>query len=256
MVCKNCGADLKPGIKYCLECGNYIEEEDNDEYQEIGTMTDDSEPIVFEEETEKKKDSSKARKKKKKLNLSTTDWLIYAALGVVFIGSILVIIVTLATGDSQTNQQVEPSPTVVQDKTVSIDNYKLVVPGSLRYEIHGKTLQIFDDSSSLKFSYKVSEDSFDKYLDDTSLITKQLEASNYKVNATSEKNVNSRKFLVYDITGDGSTKHLYLTDAGSKYIVMGTIEMFTGTNWEAALSIVDKLNSTLEFTINNDEDME
>ena len=29
MVCKNCGADLKPGIKYCLECGNYIDDDDS-----------------------------------------------------------------------------------------------------------------------------------------------------------------------------------------------------------------------------------
>ena len=29
MVCKNCGADLKPGIKYCLECGNYIDDDDD-----------------------------------------------------------------------------------------------------------------------------------------------------------------------------------------------------------------------------------
>ena len=30
MFCKNCGADLKPGIKYCLNCGNYLEEEDEE----------------------------------------------------------------------------------------------------------------------------------------------------------------------------------------------------------------------------------
>ena len=40
MVCKNCGADLKPGIKYCLNCGYYIDEEDLEKENtgEVGTM--------------------------------------------------------------------------------------------------------------------------------------------------------------------------------------------------------------------------
>ena len=87
MVCKNCGADLKPGIKYCVECGNYIDEEDEEEevFEDIGLMVDDSQEIEFNEEEPKKK-------KKVKLRLTTMDYVIYAVLFTIFIGSILVLI--------------------------------------------------------------------------------------------------------------------------------------------------------------------
>ena len=46
MVCKNCGADLKPGVKYCLNCGNYIEDDeetDEEKDEEKDDLENDSE---------------------------------------------------------------------------------------------------------------------------------------------------------------------------------------------------------------------
>ena len=90
MVCKNCGADLKPGIKYCVECGNYIDEEEGNEevYEDVGLMVDDSQEIEFSEEEPKKK-------KRKKLRLTTMDYIIYVVLFTIFIGSVLVLIFSL-----------------------------------------------------------------------------------------------------------------------------------------------------------------
>ena len=71
MVCKNCGADLKPGVKYCLNCGNYIDEADMVEENDNTTETSDENDSSYIEEIPKiEEDIAEEKVKKKKLKIN------------------------------------------------------------------------------------------------------------------------------------------------------------------------------------------
>ena len=239
MVCKNCGADLKPGIKYCLECGSYIDEDEDDFEDE----SSDFGPAVG---------ANLPRRKRKKLNLTTTDYLIYAGLLIVMIGSIIVIIVALVKNNNTTPTP-EPLPTETtstapkEDQTVSIDNYTVTVPGSLISTVQDSFLYVSDEKT-YKFSFQNKEDDFDQYLNDKTILKTQLENGKYQVTSVSEKTVNNRLFLIYELKVDGNIKVLYLTKINSKYTTFGTIDLLSdGGNWEEALPVIDTICNSVSF---------
>mgnify|MGYP007070240046 CR=1 FL=1 len=242
MVCKNCGADLKPGIKYCLECGSYVDDEEEELEEQSSSneeISTDYQPVTFE---------APKKKKRTKLNLSTSDYLIYAGLLIVMVGSIIVIIVALVRNN---NQQAQPLPTsttevVQEDQTVTVDNYTVVIPGRLISTVQDNSLHV-SDNVNYTFTFQLQEDDFDKYSDDHSILEEQLVNSKYEVLTVSEKNVNQRNFLIYQIKVDGSTKILYLTKANYKYMAMGIIEIFSNGNWEEALPDIDTVCSSINF---------
>ncbi len=245
MVCKNCGADLKPGIKYCLECGSYIDEEEEEETEELSDedkeLSTDYAPVELGEEVPKKK------KKRKKLNLTTTDYLIYAGLLIVMIGSIIVIIVSLIKNNNQPAQESLPTvETVEADRKVTVDNYSVVIPGKLTSTIQDTVLYV-SDNTNYTFSFQINEDDFDAYVADHNLIEKKITNKSYEVTASNEKTVNNRIFIIYNVKNDNSTKTLYLTKANSKYVTMGIIEELPNGNWENALSVIDTIVNSINF---------
>ena len=70
MVCKNCGADLKPGIKYCLNCGYYLDEDDdkteqNDSLSDISDdVSSDNSDSTFDDFGEDLNEQKKSKRKK------------------------------------------------------------------------------------------------------------------------------------------------------------------------------------------------
>ncbi len=241
MVCKNCGADLKPGIKYCLECGSYIEDEDEEEIlDDNGEIASDYQPVTLSEEAVK-------RRKRRRWNLTLTDYLIYAGLLIVMIGSIIVIIVSLVKNNTQSQQNTGPA--VVsneQDKRVTVGNCVVVIPGKLTSTVQDTTLYV-SDSTNYTFSYQNSEESFDSYLNDRSKLENQLKSNKYDIISSTDKNINGRTFIIYEIKVNGAKKVLYLTKASDKYTSMGMIEILTNGKWEEALPVIDKINSSISF---------
>lgn len=240
MVCKNCGADLKPGIKYCLECGNYIDDEDMDEYyDESGEINSDYKPVTLGD--------GPRRKRKRRLRLTLSDYLIYAGLLIVMVGSIIVIVVALAR--SNTQQPVNPTPIVEeQDKKYTIDNYSITVPGGggIVSTQQNSTLYV-SDNVNFTFSYQNTVDDFQQYVNDRSLLEQQLTNNKYEVLSNTEKTVNSRLFLIYEIKVNGVRKILYLTEANSKYTTMGIIELLSNDHWDQALNVIDAINNSIVF---------
>ena len=238
MVCKNCGADLKPGSKYCLECGNYIE--DNDFLDEEDSSYDyPSAPVA----------STSIKRKRKKLNLTTTDYLIYGGLFLVMIICIIVIIVTLIKDSSE--PVVTPTPTVSApveraDKKLNIDDYSVVVPGELDSTVQGSFLYA-TDNENYKFSFQIKEEEFDAYYDNQATLKEQLIKNKYDVLSVFEKKANGRLFLLYELQADGAKKVLYLTKINSKYTTFGTIELFESGDWQQALPMIDTICNTVSF---------
>lgn len=244
MVCKNCGADLKPGIKYCLECGNYIDEseyrrERNENAGEVKGPGSYQFPEVAE--TPVTKTISK-KSKKRRPRFSVTDMVIYGALGLVIIVSVIIIIVALVKGNNS-NVEVSPSPTVVEDKKVTIDFYSVVIPGGYNYDISNSFLYVSDDVN-YTFSYKNTTDDYQKYSKDLNILTAELEENKYDVLDASKEDVGDVEFLIYKL---GSSKYLYLTPASKKYTSVGVIEVFDNGDWKSALPVIVKLNQSVEF---------
>lgn len=238
MVCKNCGADLKPGIKYCLECGSYVDEEEEEELEEEnGELSSDYKPVEFREP---------AKRKKKKLNLTTTDYLIYAGLLIVMIGSIIVIIVAVVNNNKTSNTPTTQEVEVKQPTKVTVDDYTVTVPAGLAHTVEGSTLTV-SDNKNFSFSYSLQKENFDTYLDDHSIVENQLKSANYTVNDISEKTVNNKTFLVYDIMVNNEREMFYLTRVNSRYTAMGVINVFENGNFESALTNIESVNSSISF---------
>lgn len=241
MVCKNCGADLKPGIKYCLECGSYIDDEDDEVLQdeENNELSSDYQPVTLSDDVAKKR-------RRKRWNLTTTDYIIYAGLLLVMIGSIIVIIVSLVKNNQA---QQNNGPTVVEnaeDKRVTITNYTVVVPGKLTSTVQDTTLFV-SDNTNYTFSYQNSEENFDSYVNDRSKLETQLKNNKYEIISSTDKELNGRKFIIYEIKVNGARKVLYLTKASPTYTTMGIIEILSNGKWEEALPVIDKINNSISF---------
>ncbi len=244
MTCKNCGADLKPGIKYCLECGNYIDEEDNKNYDmDIMDMVDNNKPIEFGEEIDVPK--------KKKNKLKTSDLIIYLALIGVIVVSLIVIVVTVINDNKKNEVKPEPTP-VYTDKEVSVDDYQITIPGKLAYDVQGSIVSI-SDNQNYTFNYRNKLDDYNKYASDLTILSKDLEKSNYQILSTEKKEVNSHEFLIYKIIANSKTKYLYVTQVNVKYVSMGIIEALGNGNWELALKTICDINDKIEFNTIYDE---
>ena len=246
MVCRNCGADLKPGIKYCLECGNYIDE---DEYSvsdyEIGTMSGGGRNYELTDEVvnprpEVSRQRVAAARKRRKSFIKPVDILIYAGLSLIIIVSIIVIIATLIGGGDEK----VPEPTVpVGDVVINLNSYEITLPRALNYDIQGSILFV-SDGVNYTFSYKNTTDDYNSYANDTNRLQAELVANNYEVLNIEKKVVNQREFVLCQIKVNGRTKYLYLTPLDNA-TTMGVIEVYENASWENALGVIADINNKI-----------
>ena len=253
MVCKNCGADLKPGIKYCLNCGYYIDEDELDKdnvSDSSGDMETDESNINLDSSDDYKMDDFDSSKNKKKLNMSIKDIAIYAVLIIIFIASILVMI--FAPKKTTTTTQPTPSPTIVyEDNVVEIADYTVTFRGQLRYTVEGKNLYV-TDGENFTFSYNVTKADYNKYASDLSILTKDLQKRGYEVLGTEKKDVDTTEIIIYNLKVDDETKYLYLAKVDSNHICMGTVEAVDGGNWSSSLDDIVKINRSVKFKDSSD----
>ena len=241
MVCKNCGAELKPGVMYCLECGSYVEDG--------AESPTNSAPVESKKGGPQKK---VVKKTKYKVKMSTKDWLIYGGLFLVLIGSIVVIIITLING-SKKEEIIQPLPqqqtpeVVKQDQTYTIDNYTLVVDKEYNSDVQNDMLYVSDDTN-FTLNFQVTSDDFEAYIKDRKKLEDELKKNHYEVISSSEKTYGSRKFIICNIKVNGTAKYLYISKINDKYSAMGIIEELTVGKWEDALPALDKVINTVQIT--------
>lgn len=249
MVCRNCGADLKPGIKYCLECGNYIDEDEYNDYDnEVGTMSGGSqgyelaneEDIVREEQVVRPK--TKPAKKKRKMAIKPFDLLIYAGLSLIIIVSIIVIIVAIIGGNEPDTPE---TPVLTGDVTINLNNYQITLPKALNYDIQGSILFV-SDGVNYTFSYKNTTDDYKSYADNETKLRSELSENNYEVVNIEKKTINEREFVVCQIKINGKVKYLYLTPL-TNATTMGVIEVYENGNYESALGVIADINNKISY---------
>ena len=259
MVCKNCGADLKPGIKYCLNCGNYIDEEDNDELSESddslslsdlqNDMSDNDKKIDFDDNYSFDNSEEKVGSKKKKIKLSLKDMLIYGVLILIILVSLIVMLASIVGGNKKTTPQ--PLNTAVEDNIVKMKNYTIKFSGELNYSQDGEIIYISDDKN-YTFSYRNSLDDYEKYSKDLSILENSLKKSGYSVLNSEKREIEENEFIIYKFKFDSTTKYLYVTKVDKKYVTMGTIEEINNGDWREALTSINKINKNIKF--NDDSD--
>jgi len=236
MVCRNCGADLKPGIKYCLECGNYI---DDDEYgitdSDAGTMSGGGKSYRLRAEN--------TRPAKRKKKIKTVDLLIYAGLSIIIIVSLIIIVSSIISGN---REEVISEPKVdTGDIIVNLNNYEITIPRALNYDIQGNILFV-SDGANYTFSYKNTDDDFNAYASDLNKLGNELTENNYEVISIDKQTVNGRDFIISQIRVNGRLKYLYLTPL-SNATSMGVIEVYESGNWENALGVISTINNNIVY---------
>ena len=262
MVCKNCGADLKPGIKYCLNCGYYIDEEDGDSKEEslslddidLSTNTDgEDSKLVFDDYAD---DSSKTvSKKSRKKKMTMTDMLIYGVLILIIVISFIVMIVSIVNSNKKTSVSPQPTVTNVEDNVIKTKNYTIKFSGKLNYSQDGEVRYISDDKN-YTFSYRNSLDDYERYSKDLTILENSLKKSGYNVLNSEKREVNETEFIIYKFKFDSNVKYLYVTKVDKKYVTMGTIEEIDNGDWREALTVINKINGTIKITDSGDSDTE
>lgn len=257
MVCKNCGADLKPGIKYCLNCGNYIDEDDNEE--EVSetedslslsdlqnNISDDDKKLEFDDNYSFDQPEDKTKKKKRKTKLNVKDMLIYGVLILIILVSLIVMLVSIV-GGSKKKAVTQPTSTVVEDNVVKMKDYTIKFSGKLNYSQDGEVIYISDDEN-YTFSYRNSLDDYEKYSKDLSILENSLKKSGYSVLNSEKREIDENEFIIYKFKFDNTTKYLYVTKVDKKYITMGTIEEMNNGDWREALTSINKINKNIKFS--------
>lgn len=254
MVCKNCGADLKPGIKYCLNCGNYIDDDDKDDDSGVedslsvsdlqNDVSDADKKLEFEDDYsfEEEKPVSKSSRKMK---LGFKDLIIYGVLILIIVVSLIVMIVSIINGNKKTVAP-QPTSTVVEDNVVKMSNYTIKFSGKLNYSQDGEIIYISDDEN-YTFSYRNSLDDYDRYSKDLSILENSLKKSGYSVLNSEKRDIEGNEFIIYKFKFDSTTKYLYVTKVDKKYITMGTIEEIDNGDWREALTLINNINKNIKF---------
>lgn len=265
MVCKNCGADLKPGIKYCLNCGYYIDEEDDDDDDskeeslslddiDLSTNTDGEESkLVFDDYD--KGSSKTVSKKSKKKKMTMTDMLIYGVLILIIVISFTVMIVSIVNSNKKTTVNPQSTVTNVEDNVIKTKNYTIKFSGKLNYSQDGEVVYISDDKN-YTFSYRNSLDDYERYSKDLTILENSLKKSGYNVINCEKREVNETEFIIYKFKFDSNVKYLYVTKVDMKYVTMGTIEEIDNGDWREALTVINKINGTIKITDSSDSDTE
>ena len=275
MVCKNCGADLKPGIKYCLNCGYYIDDSESveDDYVEDSnnSNTDDvmdyndadsydsASSMNYEQDSYDYEEPSAPSRKKKRKSLGVTDIIIYTVLVLIIIVSVVVIIINPGAIPSRIVQQ-EENEEVIEPSTVEMSNYTVTFPGELYYGVENEILKI-SDKENYFFSYTLLKSAYSKYMTDSTLFAKDIEKMKYVFSSSEKRTVNSREFVIYSIQNpEGTNMFYYFTKADDSHIVGGFIYNIGG-EWSLCLEVISDLCDSIDYssgknTTNNGDSVE
>ena len=229
MKCPNCGADIKPGANICLNCGYYINSDDDNE------TTDETFSDSFDEITDSETEGN----------------IIYIVFGTILFFSLCLLIYGIATKKDKSTK-VTPTSTPTSEvkktaKTVEVDNYKLTVPAGLDYQVDGRSIFISNEEN-YNFSFRINDGDYNKYSDNVEGLSKKLIDSGYDIKDSEKKKINDKEMLIYTLSLDSDTKYLYLTEYNSEKIAMGVISIHNETSVDDACKVIlNVLNSVVEM---------
>lgn len=245
MKCPNCGADIKPGANVCLNCGYYINSDDDNE------TTDETFSDSFDEITDSETGSTSDKSSAKNKFFDLKGNIIYIVFGTILFFSLCLLIYGIATKKDKSTK-VTPTSTPTSEvkktaKTVEVDNYKLTVPAGLDYQVDGRSIFISNEEN-YNFSFRINDGDYNKYSDNVEGLSKKLIDSGYDIKDSEKKKINDKEMLIYTLSLDSDTKYLYLTEYNSEKIAMGVISIHNETSVDDACKVIlNVLNSVVEM---------
>lgn len=250
MQCPNCGCDLKPGAKFCFNCGFYLDNGEDEKKEDISSgklndIPDDS--IDFSED-----DSSFNTSKKQKKTFDFKDNIVYIVLGIVLIISLILLVYGIVSKNSQSKVPVTPPASMKPEMKITVEDYKLTVPAGLDYQIEGKSVFISDDEK-YNFSFRINKGDYDNYSKNMDTLSEELKKSNYNIKSAEKKTIGEDELLVYTISLDSDIKYLYLTKYNSEKISMGVISIHNRTNIDEICKVILKVTKSVKYD-NESED--
>ena len=245
MQCPNCGCDLKPGAKFCFNCGFYLDNGEDEKKGKLSDIPDDS--IDFSED-----DSSFNTPKKQKKTFDFKDNIVYIVLGIVLIISLILLVYGIVSKNSQSKVPVTPPASMQPEMKITVEDYKLIVPAGLDYQIEGKSVFISDDEK-YNFSFRINKGDYDNYSKNMDTLSEELKKSNYNIKSAEKKTIGEDELLVYTISLDSDIKYLYLTKYNSEKISMGVISIHNKTNIDEICKVILKVTKSVKYD-NESED--
>ena len=250
MQCPNCGCDLKPGAKFCFNCGFYLDNGEDEKKEDttsdkLDDIPDDS--IDFSED-----DSSFNTSKKQKKAFDFKDNIVYIVLGIVLIISLILLVYGIVSKNSQSKVPVTPPDSMKPEMKITVEDYKLTVPAGLDYQIEGKSVFISDDEK-YNFSFRINKGDYDNYSKNMDTLSEELKKSNYNIKSAEKKTIGEDELLVYTISLDSDIKYLYLTKYNSEKISMGVISIHNRTNIDEICNVILKVTKSVKYE-NESED--
>ena len=178
MQCPNCGCDLKPGAKFCFNCGFYLD--DGEEEKKEDTASDKLDDIPDDSIDFSEDDSSFDTPKKKKKSFNFKDNIVYVVLGIVLVISLILLVYGIVSKNNQSNVPVTPPASTKPEMKITVEDYKLTVPAGLDYQIEGKSVFISDDEK-YNFSFRINKGDYDNYSKNMDTLSEELKKSNYNI---------------------------------------------------------------------------
>ncbi len=256
MQCPNCGTDLKPGTKFCFNCGYYLEEESDDNSDTVLDNQEDTDTVLTDSNTEEFKfstdDFDEKRKKKTRKKFDFKANLTYIILGGVLFFSLVLLLYGVISKNNSKNVTPD-TPVRKTEKVVSVDNYKVTVPAGLDYQIQNKSIFISDDEK-YSFSFTLKDGNYDNYSDNLEAYADELTKLGYEVGNSEKKRISASELLIYTLSGDSDVKYLYLTKYDSKLVAMGVINVHNSSKIDDVYKVIIKITSSVKFNDDNAEE--
>lgn len=277
MKCPKCGADVKEGSKVCLNCGYYLNSEDNEDdtnqifndsldeyvkedddgnegghddvsnehsddsinnYDEI----DDEQSTDLENSTDDFDDYQSNDTPKKEFDLKK--YIIYIIFGFILVIAVIILIVGISSKNNKSTPTPTSTPEVKTTNSVTVDNYKLIVPAGLEYKVENNIVNITDDKA-YSFSLKINDGNFNNYSSNIEELAESLNNSGYKVISSEKKIVNEKEFLIYTLSLGTDVSYLYITEFNSSKICMGVINVHNKSSVDSVCEVILKVFNTI-----------
>lgn len=271
MFCKKCGNKLNEGQNFCNNCGEKVEktvENTNVVSEEVETLTENKvEENVNNNITENTSIdfgqynnvtstvSSNAEKKKSNLPLI----IVFIILGLVIIGLIVFIAVTVVNNSNDDNKGTNTPVTEKEDdnkdtddididtddeddsdvdtklETITASNYDYSKLSGYKYAIKSNRLYVTDDSSNFIAALQNMSQSYSIIESGAETLKEKFNSTGYTVNRVENKVFGTTKFLAFDMTYGGQNLVLFYAEHPDSTTVCGSVQIKTGYTYTEAL---------------------
>lgn len=252
MKCPKCGADVREGAKICLNCGYYLNSEDNENNE------DDSFDDSFDEYVEGKENNfddfdNSQDEDTEKSGFKFKKNIIYIILGLILIIALIILIIGLSNKNNKSTPTATSTPEVKTSKKVSVDNYKITVPAGLEYRIGNNIINISDDEA-YSFSFKINDGNFNSYSSNMEEIKSRLNNNGYNVISSEKKTISEKEFLIFTLSLGSDVSYLYITEYSPVKICMGVINVHNKSSVNGVCEVVLKVLNTVDMDDDSNDD--